>query len=172
MLSEKMCAALNEQITKEFYSSYLYLQMAAWCDEQSLTGFGNWMRIQTQEENAHGMILFNYVLERGGSIKLGQIETPVCEYDSLLDVFEATLKHEQFVTSSFNNLMGLAIAENDYACKIRLDWFIEEQVEEEANVGDIIGKLKLIGTGSNGLFMMDKEMASRSYVVPSPLAGA
>lgn len=171
MLSEKMRTALNEQITKEFYSSYLYLQMAAWCEQQSLAGFGNWMRVQAQEENAHGMIFFNFVLERGGMPEMGAIDSPVARYKTILDIFEKTLAHEEIVTASINNLMDLAIKEKDYASKARLDWFISEQVEEEANASAIIGKLKLIGSSNNGLFTVDQEMGARVFVTPAPLAG-
>ncbi|MHC4887454.1 MAG: ferritin [Planctomycetota bacterium] len=172
MLSETMRTALNDQITKELYSSYLYLQMAAWAEDQSLAGFGNWLRVQAQEENAHGMILFNYVVERGGLVELGQIDAPGTDFASIKDIFEKTLAHEEFVTASINTLMDLAITEKDHATKARLDWFVSEQVEEEANASDILGKLKLIGDQGDGLFMIDKEMAARVFNVPSPLAGA
>jgi len=171
MLSENMLAAISDQVTKEFYSGYLYLQMAAWFENQTLPGFANWMKIQAQEEISHGMIFFNYVAERGGMVELGDMEGPPADYASPLDLFEKVLAHEEVVTSRINHLMDMAIAEKDYATKARLDWFITEQVEEEANASELVGKLKLIGNGSNGLFMLDKELAARVFVTPSPLAG-
>ncbi|MCL4163412.1 UNVERIFIED_CONTAM: hypothetical protein GTU68_019540, partial [Idotea baltica] len=132
MLSNTLLTALNKQVSNEFYSSYLYLQMASWFDHNSLLGFGNWMKMQAQEEAAHTMILFNYILERGSMVDLGAIPSPTADYDSPLDVLEHTLLHEQNVTASINNLMALAIEEKDYATKAHLDWFIREQVEEEA----------------------------------------
>ena len=172
MLSPEMLAALNDQITKEGYSSYLYLQMAAWFEHKSLQGFANWMKVQAQEEAAHMMILFNFVNERGGFVDLGPFDGPPADYASPLDVFRKTLEHEQKVTASIHALMDLAIAEKDYATKTRLDWFISEQVEEEANASDLVGKLELIGEHSHGVFMLDKELATRVFVTPSPLAGA
>ena len=170
MLSKKMLAALCEQATKELYSSYLYLQMAAWLDHRALAGFANWMKVQAQEETAHAMILYNYINERGGIVDFGPIDKPPADFASPLDVFEATLAHEQKVTALINALMDLAIAEKDYATKSRLDWFVSEQVEEEANASELVGKLKLIGDGGNGLFIIDKELAARVFVAPAPLA--
>ena len=172
MLSDKMLKGLNDQITKEIYSSYLYLQMVAWFQNHSLSGFANWMKVQTQEELSHAMILFNFVNERDGFVTLGAVDKPESKFDSVQDVFTKTLAHEQLVTASINNLVTIAIAEQDYATKNRLDWFVDEQVEEEANATELLGKLKLIGNDGNGLFMMDKEVSARAFVMPSPLAGA
>lgn len=171
MLSEGMTQALNEQITKELYSSYLYLQMAAYLDDQNLRGFATWMKAQAQEEIAHAMIFYNYVNERGGRVVLGPIEQPPTDFTSPLDVFEKTLAHEKLVTASINSLMDLAVEEKDYATRNRLEWFIGEQVEEEANPAEIIGKLNLIGGKGGGLFMLDNELGARVFVMPSPLAG-
>jgi len=171
MLSEKMQTALCEQVTKELYSGYLYLQMAAWFEHRALAGFANWMKVQAQEETAHAMILYDYVNERGGMVALGAIEEPPAEFASALEVFEATLAHEEKVTGMINALMDIAIAEKDYATKSRLDWFVSEQVEEEANASELVGKLKLVGDRGDGLFMLDKELAARAFVAPAPLAG-
>jgi len=171
MLSEAMTAALNEQITKELYSSYLYLQMAAYLDDQSLPGFATWMKAQAQEEISHAMIFYNYVNERGSRVIVGAIEQPPSEFTSPLDIFEKTLEHEKVVTASINSLMDLAVEERDYATRNRLEWFIGEQVEEESNASDIIGRLGLIGDKGGGLFMLDKELGARVFVMPSPLAG-
>ena len=171
MLSDAMVKAVNDQITKELYSSYLYLQMGAWFEGQSLPGFANWMKIQAQEEISHGMIFFNYVCECGGLVELGAIDKPGLGFKSALDVFEKVLEHEKVVTASINNLMDIALSEKHYATQRRLDWFINEQVEEEGNAMDLIGRLKLV-SGGQGLFMLDKDLAGRVFVVPSPLAGA
>lgn len=172
MLSKQLLDGLNDQITKELYSSYLYLQMAAHFNNQSLSGLATWMKVQAQEEIAHAMIFYNYVGERGERVELGAIDKPESDYTSALDVFKKTLAHEQKVTASINNLMSMAIEEKDYATRNRLEWFIGEQVEEEANPSEIIGKLELIGEQGNALFMLDKELGARTFVLPSPLAGA
>jgi len=171
MLSENMLAAISDQATKEFYSAYLYLQMAAWFENQTLPGCANWMKVQAQEELSHGMIFFNYVAERGGMMELGAMEDPPADYASPIDIFEKALAHEEMVTSRINHLMDMAIEEKDYATKARLDWFITEQVEEEANASELVGKLRLIANDSNGLFVLDKELAARVFAMPSPLVG-
>ncbi len=171
MLSEAMTRALNEQITKELYSSYLYLQMAAFLDDASLVGMAAYMKVQAQEEISHAMILYNYVSERGGRVLLGAIDQPPADYSSSLDVFQKTLAHEKLVTASINNLMDMAIDERDYATRNRLEWFIGEQVEEEANASELVGKLELAGDKGSGLFMLDKELGARVFALPSPLAG-
>ncbi|MBN1257331.1 MAG: ferritin [Planctomycetes bacterium] len=170
MLSDKITKQLNEQITKELYSSYLYLQMAAWLDSQTLPGFASWMKIQAQEEIAHAMIFYNYVNERGGVVDLGAIGKPPQDYKSPLQVFEKTLAHEQTVTASINALMKLAISEDDYATKNRLEWFIEEQVEEEANPTEIINKLKIVGDRGDGILLLDQQLGTRVFTPPPPLA--
>ncbi|MFH0910521.1 MAG: ferritin [Planctomycetota bacterium] len=170
MISKDILKALNEQITKELYSSYLYLQMSAYLEGQNLKGMANWMRVQAQEEIAHAIIFYNYVNERGGLVKLGAIDQPPPDYASPLDVFEKTLAHEKTVTASIHHLMDMAIAEKDYATRTRLEWFIEEQVEEEANPTEIIGKLKLTGGKGGGLLFLDQGLGARIYVQPAPLA--
>ncbi len=170
MLSDRMVNALNAQITKELYSSYLYLQMAAWFDGKSLDGMGRWMKVQAQEEISHGMILYNYVNERGGFAELGAIDKPESEFDSVTDVWGRVLAHEQLVTASIGSLMDLAVEERDYSTQNRLEWFVGEQVEEESNASAILGKLDLIGE-SNGIFMLDRELGTRVFALPSPLAG-
>ncbi|MCP4395225.1 MAG: ferritin [Alphaproteobacteria bacterium] len=169
MISNTILAALNDQITKEIASGYIYLQMAAWCEDNTLPGFANWMRIQWKEELAHAMIFFNYVHERGAVVELGEIEKPRKEYSSITEVFKEVLKHEESVTASINNIMRLAIEEHDYATKNRLEWFIEEQVEEEATASEVLGKLKMFGDDKRALLMMDKEFEGRTYSDPSPL---
>lgn len=170
MPSKKMIKALNEQITKELYSAYLYLQMGAWFEDASLPGMANWMKIQAQEESAHAMIFFNYVCETGGFVELGAIDKPICKFDSPKAVFEEVLAHEKKVTKSINDLMALAMKENDFASRNRLEWFIAEQVEEESNANDILGKLKLIGDKGQGIFMIDRELGARVFTPPAELA--
>ena len=171
MLSKKMLKTLNEQIAKEWYSGYLYMQMAAYFDSENLPGFAHWMRVQGQEELSHGLIFFNYVCERDGYVELGPIESPVGKFDSPLDVFEKTLKHEQLVTALIHNLVNIAIEEKDHASKNRLEWFVSEQVEEEANATTMIGKLKRLKKDSEAIFLLDAENATRVFAVPAPLAG-
>lgn len=171
MLSDKMLKAINEQITKEFYSAYLYLSMAGYFEEQTLPGLAKWMRVQAQEESCHAMILFNYVNEQGGKIVLGAIEAPPCEFASVLDVFEKTLAHEKKVTASIYALMDTAVAERDYASRQMLDWFVTEQVEEEQNDNTIIAQLKRIKDDSNAMFLLDKDLGTRIFAVPAPLVG-
>ena len=165
MLSEKMEEALNEQINKEMYSAYLYMAMSAHSKHMGLDGFANWFMVQYQEEMTHAMKIYDYINEQGGRVKLKAIKEPSSEFESPLDMFEKTLEHEKFITKSINELMDLAIKENDHATQIFLHWFVTEQIEEEANDNEIIAKLKLVGDG-NGLFMLDKELAARIFTPP------
>lgn len=166
MINEKMQNAFNEQINKELYSSYLYLSMAAFLADKGLMGFANWMRVQVQEETAHAMLMFDYVIERGGTVSLEAIDKPKASYGSVLEVFEETLKHEEYVTSLMNKLADVADEVKDRAALSFIQWFIDEQVEEEANANDIIAKLKLIKEDGNALFMMDKDLGARTFVQP------
>ncbi len=170
MISKKMQDALNEQVNKEFYSAYLYLSMSAYCNEQGLPGFSNWMRHQYEEEFLHVTKMYDYILNQGGSVHLKQIDEPPCEFGSPLEVFEATLEHEQFVTKCINELMGLAVDERDFATQTFLQWYVTEQVEEEANVNDILAPLRLVGKEGGGLMMIDQQLGKR--VSPAPLAPA
>ena len=170
MLSQKMQQALNDQINAEYYSSYLYLAMAAHCEAVNLDGFGNWLRVQAQEEMFHAMKFFDFVLERGGRVELKAIEAPPAQWDSPLAIFEATLKHEQHVTALINKLVDLAIAESDHATGAFLQWFVNEQVEEEANADAVLQQLKLMQDAPGGLFMMDRELATRTFTPPAAAA--
>lgn len=171
MISDKMSQAISDQLTKEFYSGYLYMAMAAYFESETLPGFAHWMRMQAQEESCHGLIMFNYIAEQGGRPKLGAIEAPDSKFKSPLDVFEKGLKHEKFVTASINKLMDLSIKEKDYATGNMLKWFVDEQVEEEGSFDKIRAQLARIGDG-NGIFMLDKELFARVFNLPSPLAAA
>ena len=161
MISKKMEAALNKQINAEFYSSYLYLSMAADFEAKNLEGFANWMKVQAQEEWGHGMRIYNYVNEQQGRVLLEAIDAPQAEWDSPLAMFEAAYKHEQHVTSLIHNLASLANEEKDYATGIFLQWFVSEQVEEEAHAVSIVEKLKMIKESPQGLMMLDRALGER-----------
>ncbi|WP_290596293.1 MULTISPECIES: ferritin [unclassified Archaeoglobus] len=163
-ISEKMVEALNEQINAEIYSAYLYLSMAAYFDSIGLKGFANWMRVQWQEELTHAMRLYDYVVERGGRVKLYAIEEPPSEWESPLTAFEHTYEHEVNVTKRIHELVELAMSEKDYATYNMLQWFVAEQVEEEANASEIVDKLRLIGDDGRGLLMLDTELGARRFV--------
>jgi len=167
MLTTKMEKALNEQINAEMYSAYLYLSMSAYFEDQNLPGFANWMRIQFQEEWAHAMKFFHYIIERGGRVELEAIEKPRKEWNDSVNVMEETLNHEKHVTSLINNLMSLAHDEKDYASISMLQWFVDEQVEEEATASALLEKLKMIEGKGAGMFMMDKELSARVFVDPN-----
>jgi len=166
MLSKKMAKALNGQINAEIYSSYMYLSMSAWFEQAGLAGMANWMRQQAQEEMFHAMKMFNFVNERGSRVILDKIDKPPTDWQSAQDVFTAILAHERKVTGLINDLTNLALDERDHATNIFLQWFISEQVEEEAGVGAILDKLKLIGKDSSGLFALDQELGQRIFTPP------
>ena len=167
MISEKMQSAFNKQVTAEFYSAHLYLSMAAYLESIDLPGFAHWMRIQYQEEVSHGMKIFEYVIERDGRAIVQAIEAPRSEWDGPLGVFEAALEHEQKVTGLINNLMDVALSERDHAASIFLQWFVNEQVEEEATAKGIMQQLKMLGDSKAGLFQIDRELGSRVFVPPA-----
>ena len=160
-LNQTIQEALNRHINEEFYASYLYLSMSAHCDSLDLPGFAHWMRIQSQEEYAHAMNLFDFVQDRQGKVTLLPIDQPVIEFGSVLDVMEATLAHEREVSSLINGLYELASRESDYPTQVHLQAFITEQIEEEKTAADIIAKLRLIGEDGSNLLLLDNEMAAR-----------
>lgn len=167
MLSTKMGKALDGQINAELYSAYLYLSMAAWSRGRGLDGFGNWFRVQAQEELAHAMRFYDYVYERGGSVTMSAIDAPPGDWDSPLALFEQTLKHERKVTGLINGLVDLARAESDHATKNMLRWFVTEQVEEEGTAEKLRQKVALAGTEGQGLHMVDAELAGRVFTPPA-----
>jgi ferritin len=167
MLSEKMQEALNTQLNKELYSAYLYMSMSAYSTYSGLKGFANWFMVQYQEEMVHAMKIYAYINDQSGQVKLRAIEQPATEFESPMDMFEKTLKHEKFITRSINELVDLAIAEKDHATNIFLQWFVTEQIEEEGNDNEIIARLKLVGEDGNGLLMLDKELATRVFTPPA-----
>jgi ferritin len=160
-LSKAMQDALNEQIREELASAYIYLSMAAYCESTNLRGFAHWMQEQSNEEMAHAMKFFGYVHERGGRVVLDAIEKPPVEFGGPVDVFEKTLAHEQYITSRIHKLYALAAEEKDYASLSVLQWFVDEQVEEESNAGEILDTLRMIGDKGQALFMLDRQLASR-----------
>ncbi len=166
MLSQKLQDAINEQINFELYSEYTYLSMAAYLQANDLDGIANFFTVQTQEERFHAMKFYNYLLERGGRIILKPIAGPEVEFKTVLEVFEKTMTHEKEVTRRINALMDLAKQENDHATVSFLQWFLDEQVEEEATVSKILGKLKYIGENGPGLLMLDQELAQRVFNPP------
>lgn len=166
MIGKTMEKALNGQINAEAYSSYLYLSMSAHFASGDLPGFANWMRVQAQEEDFHAMKLYDHVLERGGKVTLQPIEAPPTDWDSPLAVFETTLSHEQMVTGLINDLVYLARDEKDNASEIFLQWYVNEQVEEEDNASTILGQLKLIKGSPQALFLMDKDLGARVFTPP------
>ncbi len=166
-MKKKMEKALNRQVNAEMYSSYLYLAMESYFQSISLSGFAKWMRGQVQEEMYHGMKIYDYVHERGGRAQFDAIAKPETEWSSPLAAFEHILAHEQGVTQLINNLIDVALDVRDHAAKAFLDWFIIEQVEEEATVGEIVDRLRLIGDDSSGLFLLDSELAKRVFTLPA-----
>lgn len=167
MIKKEVLEAINEQINAESYSAFMYLSMAAYFEEVGLPGFANWMKVQYQEEAAHALKFFNYLTERNGKVVLKAINQVPIDFDGTVDVFEKTLAHENHVTDLINNLMNVAIAASDHASQSFLKWFVDEQVEEEANVEKILSTLKLINGQGNGIFMLDRELGQRVFVDPN-----
>ena len=161
MISKKVEKALNEQLNAELYSAYLYLSMAAWFESQNLPGFASWMRIQTREENTHAMKFFGFVNERRGRVTLKAIEEPAKEWKSPLAAFEAALEHEQYITGRIDDLVNLAATEKDHATAAFLQWFVNEQVEEEASVDRIVQQFKMANNAPGALLMLDHELGER-----------
>jgi ferritin len=167
MIDEKMQDALNNQLNAELYSAYLYLSMSAYFHSVNLGGFANWMRVQWEEELAHALKFYDYVNERGGRVVLHAVEAPPSEWDSPLAVFEHVYQHEQKVTGMINKLVDLAVEARDHATNNFLQWFVSEQVEEEASADEVVQRLKLVGDDPSGLFMIDRELAQRTFVAPA-----
>ena len=172
MINEKVAKVLNEQVNKEFYSAYLYLSMSAYFSDLGLLGFANWMRIQAQEEQAHAMLMYDFLVNRGEKVVLTFIDTPPSDWKTTLEVMEEVLTHEVYVTSLINNVITVAEEVKDRATMSYFNWFIDEQVEEEANAQDIISKLKLIGDDKSALYLLDKDLSARVFVQPVMKAGA
>ena len=168
MLSESVTQSLNEQINAEYYSAYLYHSMSACMERDALKGAANWLFVQAKEEMAHGINIYQYVLDRGAVPVLSAIRQPTAAFADMKEVFEAVLEHEQKVTGLINNIASLAMRENDHACYQFIMWYVNEQVEEESNASDILSKIQLIGDDSGLLLNLDNELAARTYVNPFP----
>jgi ferritin len=167
MIGKKMQDAMNEQIQYELASSYLYLSMAAYFQSSGLDGMAQWMRAQTQEEVVHAMKLFDHINDRGGKVELLALTQPKTEWTSPLAAFQAAWKHEQFVSSRIDTLVELATEENDHPAGILLQWFVTEQVEEEASASKVVQMLERVGDSGNGLIMMDRELGARVFTPPA-----
>lgn len=167
MLNRKIEEALNLQINKELFSEYLYLSMATWFAAKGLSGFENFFIVQAQEERFHAMKFYRFVNERGGRVLLKKLDDPKTDFDSVEEIFKLALEHEIFISNSINEIMDLAIAEKDHATKSMLNWFVDEQVEEEASMQAILDKLGLIGGKGQGLLMLDSELAKRVFTPPA-----
>ncbi len=163
MISDKIKDILNEQINKEFYSAYLYLAMSAYFSEIGLYGFSHWTKIQSREEIDHGMILFEYVLNRKSQVRLKSLESPSLDLNGPLDVFEQIYKHERAITASIDCVASLSEGECDLATRNFIDWYLKEQTEEEASVLRIISKLKAFGEEKSALYLIDRELSAREY---------
>ncbi|OGV66767.1 MAG: ferritin [Lentisphaerae bacterium RIFOXYC12_FULL_60_16] len=172
MISKKMTVTINQQINAELYSAYLYFAFSSYASHTGLTGTATWFWVQGQEEMTHAWRFYNYLNNVGEHAVLDAIAKPPATFKSMQHMFEETLKHERKVTALINNLVNLAVQEKDHASREMLQWFVKEQVEEEKNVTDILGKLKLAGPGNGALFLIDKELGARVFVMPLDLAGA
>lgn len=171
MFTKELIAEMNEQIKWEMESAYLYLSMSGWFTEQGLDGFANWMKIQTQEEMSHAMRFYDFIHIRGGSVQLKNLAAAKANWKTPLDIFEATLAHEKKVTERLNLIASMAEKNQDHASKHFMQWFVTEQLEEEANASLIISKLKLIKNDGQALLTMDKELGVRTFVPAPPAIG-
>lgn len=167
VLNEKVAELLNSQINKEFYSAYLYLSFANYFSDEGLDGFANWYNVQAQEERDHAMLFVQYMQNNDAKITFEAIEKPDAEFESHMAVLEAGLKHERYVTGLINNIYGAAYEVKDFRTMQFLDWFVKEQGEEETNATDLIKKMNLFGSDPKSLYLLDQELAARTYAAPS-----
>jgi len=170
MISRKMAKAVNDQLNFELYSSYIYASMASWFKSQNLNGFANWMNIQVKEELDHTARFYEFLHDCGADVVFEAIPKPKASWKNIVDVFEHTLKHEGMVTSRINKLIDLALTEKDHATNARLQWFITEQVEEEANVLGILQQVKMVKNSPDAIMLLDRELAQRVYTPPADQA--
>jgi ferritin len=161
MIDDGLREAINEQIKYELYSAYMYLAMSADCSDRNLTGFAHWLRMQAGEEVEHAMRFYDFLVERGGRIELQEIDKPPFEFGSPLEIMEQSLEHERFVTSRINRLYDQAIETQDRPAQVMLQWFITEQVEEEASIDEIVQRMKMFGADGPALFMLDRDLGAR-----------
>ena len=167
MLSEKMIKSLARQMNREIYSAYFYLGMSSYATEADLAGVANWFLVQVQEELSHAQKFYNYIQQQGGRVILEAIEEPPQDFSSVTDLFKKTLEHEKKVTAMINDLVSQALDEKDRTTELFLQWFVAEQVEEEANATDILQKIKLVGKDGNRLLMIDNEFGQRVFTPPA-----
>lgn len=162
MINKRIEEAINSQINAELFSAYLYKSMGAYFADKNLTGMASWMNVQSSEEMTHASKLYDYMVERGGRVRFSAIDEPTSQWGSPLDAFKAALDHERYITGRINDLTDLAIEEKDHATSIMLQWFVNEQVEEESSVGDIVNKLDMMEGSKQGIYMLDRELGGRS----------
>ena len=162
MLSQKLQDAINEQINSEFYSAHLYLSMAAYCDTLSLGGFAHWLKLQYSEELEHALKLFDFITDRGGRVVLQSIDQPPGEFEAVTSVMQMAREHERKVTAMIDSLYELALDERDYSAHVLLEWFVDEQVEEEKSVAEIISHMEMVGDDGTGLLILDSRLGARS----------
>lgn len=170
MIPKEIEAAFNDQIKYELESAYIYLAMAAYFEDQGLEGMARWMRAQTQEEVTHAMRFYKHIAERGGRVRLQKIAEPPHDWESALEAFKAADKHEQFITGRINELVKLGREAKDYASESLLQWFVDEQVEEEESTARVVQQLKVVGEDGRGILMIDRELGQRSFVLAPELA--
>ena len=168
MISKSMTKALNQQLNREFYSAYLYLSMSAYCNKNDFPGAANWFLQQYEEEQDHATRIYNYLIDQDAKVKLKEIAKPPKSFGSLLETYEESLAHEQFMTKNLNQLSDFALKEKDHATYNLLQWFVNEQVEEEATVSEIISKLKMVGEDGYGILMIDNELGTRTAAGSGP----
>jgi len=171
MMNDKMQQVMNEQLQNEFYSAYLYLAMAAYFHREGLDGMAQWMRVQAMEEQVHAMKFFDHINDRDGVVRLGEVKQPPFEWSSPLDAWKAALEHERMVTGMINNLVLLARETNDNAAMPMLNWFVEEQIEEEATASKQVQTMQMIGENGPALLMLDRELGTRTFVMPQDKGG-
>ena len=169
MINEKIVKALSDQINAEFYSAYLYLAMSAYAEDETFKGAAHWLFVQAQEEMTHAIHMYKYLLDRDEIPTLPQIDAPEVDFKGFEDIFIKTLEHEKTVTARLNNIAKLAMEENDHALYQFIMWYVNEQVEEEANAKDILGKYKIIGKDNSSLITLDNELGARMFVHPFPM---
>ena len=158
MLKKNVLKALTDQIVAEMYSAYMYLGMSAWCEDRNLPGFAGWMRKQFEEEQQHALKIFDFVLERGDAVHLGAIAEPPAAYKTLQEVWEKTYAHEQHVTALIHKVYALAVKEQDFATQGLMQWYVNEQVEEEQQASSILEQVKMVGTNSSAVFFLDRHV--------------
>ena len=167
MLSKKVIELLNEQVNKEFYSAYLYLDMANYYKDEGLNGFFNWYKIQAQEERDHAVLFMDYLQQNGEAVVLEAIDKPDKNFKEFIDPLNEGAKHERYVTGLIHNIYAAAYEEKDFRTMQFLDWFVKEQAEEEDTADDLVKKFELFGGDSKGLYMLDNELSERTYTAPS-----